>query len=161
MKNFLYRSFVGGVAAWGLLLLRLVVGAALMLHGWGKIQNPFGWMGPDAPVPGVLQSLAALSEFGGGLALILGLLTPVAAFGIACTMATAILMVHVAGGDPFVNPPGRRGGSYELALTFFAVAVLTMLAGPGVLSLDYLLFGRGSRVAPTDETTRRASVPTV
>ncbi len=49
----------------------------------------------------------------------------------------------------------------ELALTYFAVAVLTMLAGPGVLSLDYLLFGRGSRVAPTDETTRRASVPTV
>ncbi len=153
MKNILFRTFWGGRGAAGLLVLRLVAGAALMLHGWSKIQNPFGWMGQmGESVPGFLQALAALSEFGGGLALILGLLTPIATFGIACTMATGILMVHLSAGDPFVNPPGRRGGSYELALVYFAVAVLMMLAGPGVLSLDYLLFGRGSRVATTDET---------
>jgi len=44
----------------------------------------------QASVPGFLQGLAALSEFGGGLALIAGLLTPLAAFGIACTMVVAV-----------------------------------------------------------------------
>ena len=44
-------------------------------------------LGPDAPVPGALQFLAFLSEFGGGIALLLGLLTPVAALGVLSTMA--------------------------------------------------------------------------
>ncbi len=35
----------------GLLILRLVVGLAFNFHGYGKIQNPFGWMGPNAGVP--------------------------------------------------------------------------------------------------------------
>ena len=76
----LFGPFITGPGAVGLLVLRLVAGSALMLHGWPKIQNPFGWMPPQSPVPGILQALAALSEFGGGLALILGLLTPIAAF---------------------------------------------------------------------------------
>ncbi|MDH3815238.1 MAG: DoxX family protein, partial [Acidobacteriota bacterium] len=42
-----------------LLLIRVVAGLAFMLHGWGKIQNPFGWMGPDAFAPGIFQALAA------------------------------------------------------------------------------------------------------
>jgi putative oxidoreductase len=37
----------------GLFLLRVVAGLAFILHGWGKIQNPFGWMGPDANIPGI------------------------------------------------------------------------------------------------------------
>src|SRR6218665_1102626 len=75
--------------ATALLLLRLMAGIALMSHGFGKIQAPFSWMGPDAPIPGFLLFLAALSEFGGGLALVLGLLVPLASFGIICTMAVA------------------------------------------------------------------------
>jgi len=63
-------------ASAALLFLRLIAGTAFMFHGWGKIQHPLNWMGPEAPVPGVLQFLAAFSEFGGGLAWILGLLTP-------------------------------------------------------------------------------------
>lgn len=140
MNRLLYGTFIDGRAALGLLVLRLVVGAALMLHGWPKIQNPLAWMGPTAPVPGILQFLAALSEFGGGLALVLGLLTPVAALGIACTMAFATVMVHLSSGHPFVAQAG--GPSYELALAYFAIALLMMLAGPGTLSLDHLLFGR-------------------
>ena len=57
----------------GLLILRLVVGLAFVFHGYGKIQNPLGWMGPNASVPGLFQALAAVSEFGGGLAWMLGL----------------------------------------------------------------------------------------
>jgi len=54
-----------------LLLLRVVAGAAFMFHGWPKIQNPLGWMGDISSMPSPLQALAALSEFGGGLAWLL------------------------------------------------------------------------------------------
>jgi putative oxidoreductase len=52
----------------GLLVLRVVAGLAFMHHGWGKIQSPMSWMGPEASVPGALQALAAISEFCGGAA---------------------------------------------------------------------------------------------
>ena len=125
-------------ADFGLLLLRFVAGLAFMLHGWGKIQNPFGWMGPDAFAPGFLQALAALSEFGGGLALIIGLLTPLASLGIACTMAVAVSMHAFMNGDPFISVGGP---SYELAALYFCVALLLIAIGPGRFSLDRLIFG--------------------
>lgn len=123
----------------GLLALRLVMGAAFILHGLPKIQNAFGWMG-DAPVPGILQALAAVAEFGGGIALVLGLLTPLAALGLAATMIGALGMVHVPAGDPFIST--GQGGSLELPLVYLASAVLFLLNGPGRFSLDYLLLGR-------------------
>ncbi|MDX2438826.1 MAG: DoxX family protein [Acidobacteriota bacterium] len=129
------HSTFGDVA---LLLLRVVAGLAFMLHGWGKIQNPFGWMGPDAFAPGVFQALAAVSEFGGGLAWVLGLLTPLASLGIASTMAVAFYMHAVMRGDPFV---ASGGSSYELSVVYFCIAVLLIAMGPGRLSLDRTLFG--------------------
>jgi putative oxidoreductase len=123
----------------GLLLLRLIVGLAFMYHGDGKIQNPSGWMGPNASVPGILQALAAISEFGGGLAWIVGLATPLACFGLGCTMAYATWMHAVMLGDPFVSATGGR--SYELALVYLSVAFLLFLAGPGRFSLDKVIFG--------------------
>lgn len=122
-----------------LLLLRVVAGVAFMLHGWGKIQNPFGWMGPDAFAPGVFQALAAVAEFGGGLAWVIGLLTPLASLGIATTMAVAFYVHAVVRADPFVAKGG--GSSYELAVVYFAIAVLLIALGPGRLSLDRALFG--------------------
>lgn len=124
-------------ASLGLLALRVFAGVALMFHGWGKIQSPLSWMGPDSPIPGFLQGLAALSEFGGGLALILGLLTPLAMLGVLVTMAVAALF-HISGGDPFVGSPR----SWEPAGLFFFVALSVLLAGPGRFSLDAKLFGR-------------------
>ena len=53
--NKFYPPWIGGRGALGLLVLRLVFGAAFMLHGWPKIQNATAWMGPEAPVPGALQ----------------------------------------------------------------------------------------------------------
>lgn len=138
MRRF-YGDFVSGRGALGLLLVRLIFGSALMIHGFEKIQHPFGWMGLKAPVPGFLQALAALSEFGGGLALVVGLLTPLAALGIFCTMLFAILMVHMKVGDPFVDPHG--GKSFESAAGYLAVALLMMFIGPGALSVDAQLFG--------------------
>lgn len=142
MISRLFGSFIGGRAALGLLIARLVFGVGIAFHGWSKIQNPFGWMGADAPVPGPLQALAALSEFGGGIALILGLLTPVAMLGLAITMLTAITSVHLAQGHPFV---ARGGPSYELASLYLAFAILIIIAGPGRYSLDAQLFGSSRR----------------
>jgi putative oxidoreductase len=126
----------------GLLILRLVAGLAFMYHGYGKIQNPFGWMGPNAGVPGVFQALAAVSEFGGGLAWILGLLTPLASFGLACTMTVAVWTHANVLHDPFVSLQGGR--SYELAGAYLCVSVLLLLAGPGRFSVDRVVFGENA-----------------
>ncbi len=122
-----------------LLLLRLVVGIAFMFHGYGKILNPMAWMGPDSAMPGFLQFLGAFSEFGGGLALVIGLLTPLASLGIAITMVVAAGLHAVVLGDPFVNTKG--GGSYELSTLFLVISILFIVAGPGRYSLDRLIFG--------------------
>jgi len=138
-KLFAPRALSTRISA-GLLIVRLVAGLAFMFHGWGKIQNPTGWMGPDAPVPGVLQALAAISEFGGGLAWILGLLTPLASLGLICTMTVATYMHAFVLHDPFVaKGPGK--GSYELASVYFCIALLFLLAGPGRFSADRAMFG--------------------
>jgi putative oxidoreductase len=142
MRGLLYPNFVGGRGAFGLLVLRLVTGAAFIFHGWPKIQNAFHWMDRDnAPsgVPDWLQALAALSEFGGGIALILGFLTLLAALGIGCTMITALATVHIPHGDPFVaSGPGQP--SCEPAAVYLAVMIALFFVGPGLLSLDALLF---------------------
>jgi len=123
----------------GLLVLRLVAGSAFVFHGYGKIENPFGWMGPNAGIPGIFQALAAVSEFGGGIAWMLGLLTPLASLGLACTMTVAVWMHAIVLHDPFVALNGGR--SYELASVYLCVAILLLLAGPGRFSVDRVVFG--------------------
>jgi putative oxidoreductase len=126
-------------ASFALLLLRVVAGLAFMFHGWPKIQNPLAWMPAEVPIPGFLQLLAAVSEFGGGLAWILGLLTPLASLGIGVTMAVAFSLHAFVRGDPFVAMGG--GPSFELAALFLCIAVLLLALGPGRYSLDRKAFG--------------------
>jgi putative oxidoreductase len=121
-----------------LLLVRLVVGIAFMHHGYGKIQHPMTWMGPESTYPGIFQALSAVSEFIGGAALALGFLTRIATFGMICNMSVAVHLHMVNLGDPFVNSTG--GGSYELALVYLVIGVLFLLAGPGRFSLDKFIF---------------------
>jgi putative oxidoreductase len=118
----------------GLFALRIVCGIAFVMHGWPKIRDPFGWMGPGAGMPAMLQALAALSEFAGGIAWILGLLTPIASLGIGCTMAVAVAR-HAMRRDPFI-------GGYELAAVYLFVALALLLTGPGRYSLDRALLTR-------------------
>ena len=143
----IYGEFLGGRAAWGLLFLRVVFGLAMMFHGWSKIQNPFGWMnrgGKPSEIPGFLQALAALAEFGGGAALVIGMLTPLACLGIVFTMIGAKFIA--LGGTPWIsNTPGGR--SWEMASLFFTAALALLFTGPGRFSNDAILF----------ESTRRVS----
>lgn len=124
-----------------LLILRLIAGISFIFHGWGKIQAPFNWLPINAPIniPSFFQFLAALSEFAGGVAWLLGLVTPLASFGISITMLVAAYIHISVYKDPFVNLTG--GTSYELDLAYFAISLVLMALGPGKFSLDKFIFG--------------------
>ena len=133
-----------------LLVLRVVVGIAFIMHGFSKIQNPTGWMGPDSTVPAFFQLLAAVSEFGGGIALILGLLTPLACLGLVSTMAVAVYFHAFKFGDPFVaTGPGQ--GSYEPAAVYLAMFLMFIGVGPGQFSADRFIFGQKSTIENSGE----------
>ena len=137
MKNFFFgsRYFAGGPGAIGILFLRIFVGLALASHGQGKIAAPFTWMGADGP-PGFLQALAAVSEFLGGIAIILGFFTPLACLGVMSTMFVAIMSQMSSGNAFFVAPAGAKGANYESPLGYFVMALTIFLLGPGAVSLD-------------------------
>ena len=125
-----------------LLVLRLVVGLLFAGHGAQKL---FGWFGGHGlrgtagffeslgwRMPLALAFLAGLAETG-GIAFAVGLLTPLAALGIAIVLLNAILVVHWKNG--FFN--GDGGIEFPLALATVAVAVAA--TGPGRFSIDRLI----------------------
>ena len=126
----------------GLLIIRLVVGLTLAAHGAQKLFGMFGSYGIAGTGgffesigfrPGkVLAMMAGLGETGGGLALVLGLLTPFAAAVIVAAMIVAI-GVHLEKGFFLQN------GGYEYPLVIGAVAAAVAFTGPGQLSLDQML----------------------
>ena len=138
IKSFFKISAQSNVSSIALLAVRLVVGVAFVIHGWEKILDPFGWMSPWSQVPGFFQFLAALSQFGGGIALITGLLTRLASLGLFITMAYAYVF-HITQGHPFIAVGGKP--SYEIAAFYTAVSFMFLLIGPGRFSIDAKVFG--------------------
>jgi putative oxidoreductase len=118
-----------------LAVLRIAVGAIFIVHGGqkiftfglGNVAGMFGHMG--IPLAGVVGPLVALVEFFGGIALVLGFLTRLAALGLAFDMLGAIRFVHFKGG--FFMPSG-----YEFALALLAATVALMFVGAGNASVD-------------------------
>src|SRR5437879_3074200 len=111
-------------------ILRLVLGIVFFAHGAQKMLGWFGGSGfqgtmgfftgmPHIPVP--FAVLAIFAEFFGGLGLIVGLFTRVAAFGIGANMLVAIFSVHAANGF-FANWSGtQKGEGYEYHLLVLAM----------------------------------------
>jgi putative oxidoreductase len=90
------------------------------------------------PLP--LAFAAVATEFFGGVALIVGLLSRIAAVGIGVTMIAAIVMVHGRNGL-FMDWFGtRKPHGYEYHLLAIALAFVLVAKGSGAFSLDHLLF---------------------
>ena len=142
----------------GLTILRLVVGAIFVAHGGQKlfvfgfdgVAGAFGQMG--IPMAGIVGPFVAFVEFLGGLALITGLLTRLASFGLLSTMVVAILQVHLKNG--FFNP-----GGIEFPLSLLGSTLLLAITGAGAWSLDAMIGGRKEvvEVQPEQTTIRRAA----
>lgn len=138
------RSHALTATDWGLLILRLALGAIFFAHGAQKVLGWFGGHGLAATVGGMTQMgipaalgyIAAFTEFLGGLGLIFGVLARLSALGIFIVMAVAVLKVHLANGF-FMNWTGsQRGEGFEYHLLVMAIALMVMLAGPGRLALS-------------------------
>ena len=138
MRYLFYCDSVGRIGSIGLLLASTGDGGGVRSARLAEDPESVWLDGAGSAVSWDSQALAALAEFGGGLALIVGLLTRLASLGIISMMVVAIGMVHVPKGDPFVS---QGGPSWELAAVYLACAVLFLLLGPGRFSLDALAFG--------------------
>ena len=129
MSTSFHRSSIG------LGILRVVVGAVFIAHGAqklfvfgiGGVTQSFAGMG--VPLPGVAAPLVAGLEFVGGIALVVGLLTRLAALGLAFDMLGAIVLVHARNG--FFLPMG-----VEFVLLLMGAALVLVIAGAGGYSID-------------------------
>lgn len=129
-------------------ILRLVLGVVFFAHG---AQKMFGWFGGfgfsgtmgfftgTMHIPAPLAFLAIAAEFFGGLGLILGLLTRIAAFGITVNMLVAIATVHGPVGF-FMNWNGtQKGEGFEYHLLVLAITAFLMIRGAGAFSIDHAI----------------------
>ncbi|MET8334298.1 DoxX family protein [Streptosporangium canum] len=124
------------------LIARIVLGVVLIAHGWQKLSGggldaaaaEFTSMG--IPMARVAAGFSIVVEFGGGILLILGLLTPLAGLLIAVDMLGAFIFAHMRKGV-FVSE-----GGFELVGALGSAALLLAAGGAGRISLDHLVFGR-------------------
>ena len=140
------RRLIATSSTWFTLPIRLGLAAVMIGHGAQKVlgsfcgpgfnafianNTPFGFMRPSW----VWMAAAALSELVGGILILLGFLTRVGAFFIACVMVTAIAGVHWSNGFFASN----RG--YEYPLSLLAMSIALLIAGGGQASVDRALTG--------------------
>src|SRR5215216_6128546 len=142
----MFRRIIATSPTWFTVPIRLALAAVMIAHGTQKVLGTFNGPGFKTYIAGNTPfsfmrptwfwlAAAAFSEFAGGILVLLGLLTRVGAFFIACVMLTAIAAVHWPGG--FFA--GNRG--YEYPMSLLAMAIALMIAGGGQASVDRALTG--------------------
>src|SRR6266478_812271 len=137
-------------------IVRLVLGVVFFAHCAQKLLGWFGGYGFTGTmgfltgvmhIPVIFAFLAIVAEFFGGLGLIFGFMTRVAAVGVLSNMIVAIAMVH-SQFSFFMNWTGaQKGEGYEYHLLALAVTVLLIIRGAGAVSLDRLLSSPAKRSA--------------
>ena len=141
-----------------LLILRLFMGICFIRRGWPKLRNLNTWA-QMLKTPAWLCFLSAGSMWAGGIALLVGLFTPLAAFGILVSMAYAMVLELRSGfpfiaPDPYLIPDGDYAGpmgvgeppSWEKAAMYVVMCLVLIGCGGGLLSLDNLLIADLLRV---------------
>ena len=126
-------------------ILRLVLGVVFSAHGAQMMLGWFGGFGLSGTmgfftgtmhIPAPLAFLAIAAQFFGSLGLLVGLLTRIAAFGIAATMLVAVATVHLPFGF-FMNWYGtQKGEGFEYHLLALAITLFLMIRGAGAFSID-------------------------
>ena len=133
-----------------LTVVRLVLGVTFFMHGAQKMLGWFGGYGFHATmgtfthylgIPAPLAFLAICAEFFGGLGLLVGLLSRIAALGIIVNMLVAIATVHHVNGF-FMNWTGQqKGEGFEFHLLAIALAIVVLIKGSGAVSIDRAIAG--------------------
>ena len=134
--------------SWAITLIRVTLGVIMFGHGAQKVLGWFGGYGlkgttgylTSIGIPLPVAYLVCFTEFLGGIALVIGLLTRLAALGVALVMVGAAVKVHLPNGF-FMNwdlTPGK-GHGFETNLALLAMALACVIAGGGALSIDRLL----------------------
>ncbi len=127
---------------WGITILRLAVGTVFLMHGGEKLfvyrfHATAGFLGHlGFPYPLVMAVILTLTEFLGGIALIVGLFTRWVAVALAIVMIVALFKVHLHGG--FFLP-----GGVEYVTTLLAANLCLAFAGGGMLAIDNLMHHKG------------------
>jgi putative oxidoreductase len=124
------------------LAVRVILGIIMIAHGAQKLEmGPanFGQKlaGIGVPFPVLTGYMVTFAELIGGILLVVGLLSRLAALLLTVNLTVAILLVNV--GIGFLTPPGAVSSGVELPLALIAGFLAILLAGPGKLSLDHAL----------------------
>jgi putative oxidoreductase len=120
------------------LLVRVVVGGTLMIHGYPKIKSKeqsVNWM-KSLGMPGATAVLAGILEFFGGLFLVVGLIVPVVAVFLAIQFAAIVQVKKSKMKGSYVNP---AGASYEIDVLYLLFMIILIVLGAGAISIDGLL----------------------
>jgi putative oxidoreductase len=143
----MFTWLLGTDGDWAVAIARIALGVVFFAHGAQKTLGWFGGTGlqttvrifqEDLKIPAPLAVLAVAAEFLGGLGLIVGLLSRLAALAIAIVMCVA-LFVHGKFGF-FMNWYGeKKGHGIEYHILVLALATLVIFKGAGALSLDRAL----------------------
>ena len=139
----------------GVLILRIGIGLVFLYYGTQKMFPVFGGGGYVKTVDGfiangippVFAHLAIVAEFFGGIGVLLGLFTPLAAFGLVCTMGVAAFKGLQAGALDSLTKGGSPADAYRFFYPFalMVIALAIMVLGAGRYSLDSKYFRRGGR----------------